>query len=115
MAEYKKQNKVPKAFKVNIKPQVQNPDTKFILAWEKAASNFGLQLVDILIDYWENQIVTFSKEILTLKETIGSLPQEQSDLIYKTRLSRTMTQLYFIALQALANTFLFIVLMRLNR
>ena len=36
-------------------------------------------------------------------------------LVLETRLSRTMTQLYFIALQALANTFLFIVLMRLNR
>ena len=57
------ENKVQQTFKTSIKPQDMNPDTKFILSWEKALSDFGLKLIHILINNWEGQIIFFSKEI----------------------------------------------------
>ena len=47
LTEYKTQQKIPKSFKVNIKPQVPNPSTKFIIDWETAASEFGHKLVSM--------------------------------------------------------------------
>ena len=63
LAECMNENKVPQTFKTSIKPQIKNPDTKFILFWEKALSDFGLKLMHILINNWEGQIIFFSKDI----------------------------------------------------
>jgi len=51
LLEFKNQGKIPKAFKINIKPQIPNPTTEFIIDWETAASTFGHQLVVILVRY----------------------------------------------------------------
>ena len=63
LVEYMNENKVQQTFKTSIKPQVKNPDTKFILSWEKVLSDFGIKLIHILINNWEGQIIFFSKEI----------------------------------------------------
>ena len=70
MAENKKQNNVSKTLEVITKSYFQNQHTK-------------RQLFDTLINYWKNQIATFSEAILTLKETIRSIPQKQADLKYE--------------------------------
>lgn len=70
LAENKKRNKVSKTLEVITKPHFQNQHTK-------------RQLFDTLINYWKNQIATFSEAILTLKETIRSIPQKQADLKYE--------------------------------
>ena len=77
LQEFTNLHKIPKAFKINIKPQIPNPTTEFIIEWETAASTFGHTLVAILLKYWEDQIKRQEKEINEIKELMKNIPTSQ--------------------------------------
>ena len=77
LQEFKTLHKIPKAFKIKIKPQIPNPTTEFIIEWETAASNFGHTLVAILLKYWNDQIEKQEKEVVEIKELMINIPTSQ--------------------------------------
>lgn len=81
LLEYKNQRKIPKAFKINIKPQVPTPTTELIIDWETAASTFGHELVKILVTYWEKQKSSADIEVSSLSERLSKIPSEQAYMI----------------------------------
>ena len=81
LSDFSAQSKIPKAFKINIKPQIPNPTTDFIIEWETAASQFGHSLVNILVRYWETQKSNSEKEVNELEQRLQSVPSEQRTVI----------------------------------
>ena len=78
LLEYKNQRKIPKAFKINIKPQVPTPTTELIIT---TASTFGHELVQILVTYWEKQKLSTDTEVSSLTDRLSKIPSEQSYMI----------------------------------
>ena len=83
LKDFKSSNRIPKAFKPNIKSLVQTPNAQFVIRWEQAINDFGHNLVNILVDHWKQQVLQNETEVEKLTELIAQIPQEQKELIVK--------------------------------
>lgn len=63
---------IPKGLRTRVYPQLPQNNTDFSINWDECHMNFGIELTNILLEYWTNRKAT-CKEEARVRQIIKSL------------------------------------------
>ena len=50
------------------------------MKWEKAQSNLSKELLNLTLEFWENERKRIKQELLLLQNQINEIPKEQKEI-----------------------------------